>query len=268
MTRPSSRPEATPSTDSRLVCGYQPVREAIRAHTQKIRKLFVEHKHMLSPKLKELVSLAVSHGIPIEQIPRSRMDQMGKGIQTQGVIAYAPPFSFLSLEAIDSLLTTPLVILDELEDPQNFGAAIRSAVALGSPTVIWPEHYSAPLSPTTFRASAGAIEHARLCRVPNLPHALTQLQAQGITVIGLDTHGELPLERALPTSRNPIAVVAGAEGKGLRKSVKRACSKTAYLTMQGPLASLNVSVALAIALYEIARARSPSPLPVPFESLH
>ncbi len=146
-----------------------------------------------------------------------------------------------------------VVALDEIQDPQNFGAVIRSAVAMSASAVLWPEHRSAPLSPATFRASAGAIEHATLCRVASLPPALESLRRRGLFVVGLDANGPTSIDRV--DLKRPVAVVVGAEGKGLRKTVKHACDALARLPMPGPIGSLNASVAVAIALYECVRQR-------------
>ena len=165
----------------------------------------------------------------------------------------------LSIRALHELELGPgalVVALDELQDPQNFGAVIRSSVALGATAVLWPEHRSAPLSMATFRASAGAVEHATLCRVGSLPDALTKLRAAGLTAVGLDANGPDPLS-AVDLS-GPVVLVVGAEGKGLRRTVKSACDRLARLPMAGPIASLNASVAAAIALYETARQRAAS----------
>jgi 23S rRNA (guanosine2251-2'-O)-methyltransferase len=105
-----------------------------------------------------------------------------------------------------------------------------------------------------FRASAGAVEHATLCRVRALPEALATLRASGLTVIGLDMHGDAPIDRVPLTGR--VAIVVGAEGKGLRKPVKQACDRLVKLPMRGTIASLNASVAVGIALYEVARQRA------------
>jgi 23S rRNA (guanosine2251-2'-O)-methyltransferase len=105
-----------------------------------------------------------------------------------------------------------------------------------------------------FRASAGAIEHATLCRVSSLPPALESLRARGIAVVGLDASAELRIDRV--DLARPVAIVVGAEDKGLRKTVKRTCDSLAHLPMPGPIGSLNASVAVAIALYEAVRQRS------------
>lgn len=146
-----------------------------------------------------------------------------------------------------------IVALDEIEDPQNFGAIVRTAVALGAFCVLWPEHHSAPLSPAMVRASAGAVEHARLVRVPGLPEALKTLREQAFLAVGLDANGAQNAGEVDYPDRSIIVV--GAEGKGLRRSVKSACDSLVRLPMNGPIASLNASVAAALALYEVVRPR-------------
>jgi 23S rRNA (guanosine2251-2'-O)-methyltransferase len=170
------------------------------------------------------------------------------------VLAYAAELHITHLRDLELGPESLLVALDELEDPQNFGAVIRSAVALGASAVVWPEHHSAPLSAATFRASAGAVEHARLVRVPSLPNALTDVRAAGVTVIGLDATADAVISAVDLTG--PVALVVGAEGKGLRKTVKRSCDTLVKLPMSGPIASLNASVAVAIAVYEVLRQRA------------
>jgi 23S rRNA (guanosine2251-2'-O)-methyltransferase len=159
-----------------------------------------------------------------------------------------------SLDEIEIGPDALVVALDELQDPQNFGAIVRSAVAMGATAIVWPEHRSAPLTPATFRASAGGVEHATLCRVSALPQALETLRARGVTVVGLDASVDTRIDAIDLTT--PVALVVGAEDKGLRKTVKRACDHLAKLPMRGPVASLNASVATAIALYEVVRQRS------------
>ena len=119
---------------------------------------------------------------------------------------------------------------------------------------MWPEHRSAPLSPAVFRASAGAVEHARLVCVPSLPHALTALKEGGARIVGLEATGTTVVDKAPHTGT--VVIVVGAEGKGLRKTVRAVCDVVAKLPMAGPIASLNASVAAAIALYEARRQRA------------
>jgi 23S rRNA (guanosine2251-2'-O)-methyltransferase len=166
-------------------------------------------------------------------------------------MAYAPELAVASrLEARPARLT---IALDGITDPQNFGAVIRSAVALGDGSVLWAENRSAPLTPATFRASAGAVEHAELVRVRSLRQTLESLATAGVLTVGLEagaqqTLGELDLT-------GPTMIVVGAEDEGLSRGVRRLLGARARLDMTGRLDSLNASVAAALALYEARRQR-------------
>jgi 23S rRNA (guanosine2251-2'-O)-methyltransferase len=179
---------------------------------------------------------------------------MARGVRHQGAIALAPELLLTPLDELPAEPSALIVALDEVQDPQNFGAVVRSSVAMGATAVVWPEHRSAPLSPAMFRASAGGIEHATLCRVASLTAALESLRARGVAVVGLDMEGTRRID-AIDLRRGSCLVV-GAEGKGLRRTVKRLCDELARLPMPGPLASLNASVAVAIGLYEAVRQRA------------
>jgi 23S rRNA (guanosine2251-2'-O)-methyltransferase len=174
-------------------------------------------------------------------------------VRHQGAVAFAPELRIVPLHELVLGEDALVIALDEVQDPQNFGAVIRSAVAMGASAVMWPEHRSAPLSAATFRASAGAVEHATLCRVSSLPPALDELRARGLRVVGLEMSGDVAIDAV--DLAGPAALVVGAEDKGLRKTVKRTCDALASLPMPGPIASLNASVAVAIALYEAVRQR-------------
>jgi len=207
-----------------------------------------------SPQLEALVRFATDHGAPVERVARSELDRLSRGVRHQGAVAFASELGVTPLHDVPLDDRALVVALDEIQDPQNFGAVIRSAVAMSASAVVWPEHRSAPLSPATFRASAGAIEHATLCRVASLPPALESLRERGLFVVGLDANGPTSIDRV--DLNRPVAIVVGAEGKGLRKTVKRVCDTLVRLPMPGPIGSLNASVAVAIALYECVRQRS------------
>jgi 23S rRNA (guanosine2251-2'-O)-methyltransferase len=230
----------------------QPVREAIRAHGAALEKVLVESQKD-APQLDALARFAVDQGAKVERVSRTELDRLTKGARHQGAAAFAPELALVPVAQVAETKGALVVALDELEDPQNFGAIVRSAVAMGASAVVWPEHHSAPLSPATFRASAGAVEHATLCRVPNLPEALATLNERGLAIVGLDANADAAIDQV--DLKGPVVLVVGAEGKGLRKSVKRACTTLARLPMKGPVASLNASVSAAIALYEARRQR-------------
>lgn len=236
---------------ARVIYGVQPVREAIRAHGAKVELVLFEQGG--GPKVDSIARFAVERGIQTQAVHRGELDKRSGGGRHQGLLAIAPDLRLHRADAIKLEPTSVVVALDGIMDPQNFGAVIRSSVALGGRVILWPEHSSAPLSPATFRASAGAVEHAMLCRVPSLPDALMQLAEQGATTIALDATG--PVELSSIALDGPVVVVIGSEDKGARRAVRRACQHVARLPMSGPVASLNASVAGAIALYEILRQR-------------
>ncbi len=191
--------------------------------------------------------------MPTERADRATLERLTAGGRHQGAVADAPPLRMLELDEVlagDELL---LLALDEVQDPQNFGAVIRSAVALANVPVLWGEHSSAPLTPATFRASAGAVEHARLVRVRSLRGALGEAKAAAAQVIALDAGADAELSAF--DLRLSTVLVIGSEGQGVRKGVRAEANALARLPMQGPVASLNASVAAALALYEALRQR-------------
>ena len=250
--RPPRERPPLPEVSGRLVAGLQPVREAILAHGRAIARVSVEHGD--SPRLEALLRFAGDHQVAeITREPRTLLDALTEGTVHQGVVAWAPE---LRLTHFDALLTDPSllgIVLDGISDPQNFGAVVRSAVGIAGAAIVWGEHASAPLSLATFRASAGAVEHARLCRVPSLTAALTQAVAAGVQVVGLDPQAERAL-RDVDLSQ-PCLLVLGSEGEGMSRSVRRALSTTARLVQSGRIGSLNASVAAALSLYEASNQR-------------
>lgn len=236
----------------RLVAGLQPVREAILAHGRAVVRVSIEQGE--SPRLEAVARFATDHGVAeVTREPRTLLDALTEGATHQGVVAWAPE---LVLVPFADLLAEPQllgIVLDGISDPQNFGAVVRSAVGIAGAAVVWGEHASAPLSLATFRASAGAVEHARLCRVPSLPSALTEARAAGVEVVGLDPQAERSL-RELPLA-GPTLLVLGSEGEGMGRAVRRSLSACARLAQSGRIGSLNASVAAAIALYEATNQR-------------
>jgi 23S rRNA (guanosine2251-2'-O)-methyltransferase len=235
----------------RSVFGIQPVREAIRAHGSRIACVLIEQGE--HPQLAGLARFARDQGIKTEIVPQSDLDRKARGARHQGVMAIAPDLRLTPFEKLPLGDGALLLVLDGVQDPQNFGAVLRSSVALGADAVVWAEHASAPLSPATFRASAGAIEHATLCRVTSLTRAIQLATERGLLVVGLEAGA--PHELGEIDLKGPLAVVIGAEDKGLQKSVRRACTHLARIKMRGPVGSLNASVAAALALYEVGRQR-------------
>jgi 23S rRNA (guanosine2251-2'-O)-methyltransferase len=228
------------------------VREAIRRHGAALHEVLVENG--ASPKFAALERFARDNNVPVvRRVDRAELDRQSRGVVHQGTLARAPELALTDLSALLDEPNLLILALDSLQDPQNFGAVVRSAVAFGGATLLWGEHGSAPLTPSTFRASAGAIEHARLCRVPSLVGALNQLRERGVTVVGLDAAAPVRLS-SLPLE-GPLVLVLGSEGEGLAKATRRACSTLATLGELRHVDSLNASVAAGIALYEVSRQR-------------
>jgi 23S rRNA (guanosine2251-2'-O)-methyltransferase len=240
----------------RIVAGLQPVREAIRVHGAALTRVHLESGQ--SPRLEAVERFARDHGVAtVARVSRGELDRASAGVSHQGVIAWAPPLELVTLaDVIHGPAPLLALALDGIQDPQNFGAVVRSAVGIAQAPVIWGEHGSAPLSIATTRASAGAIEHARLCRVRSLTAALQQLAAEGIAVIGLDAQAPEALTET--DLSGPTLLVLGGEQLGLGRSVRRACTQLAALVRTRGVESLNASVAAGIALYEATRQRAKS----------
>ena len=235
--------------------GMQPVREAIRAHHDALLEVLVEGPAGASPRLDALARFASDQGVRlVHRVARAELDALARGVVHQGAAAVAPALRLVEPAALASDPELFAIALDRIQDPQNFGAIVRSAVALGPAAVVWPASAAAPLTPATFRASAGAIEHARLCRVASLASWLADLAAAGATVIGLDAQGDQDLDD-LPVSR-PLVLVVGSEHRGLAKPIRRACTALARLRQPGPIDSVNASVAAGIALYTTSKKTS------------
>ncbi|HVU05440.1 MAG TPA: RNA methyltransferase [Polyangiaceae bacterium] len=227
----------------------QPVREAIRAHGSALGSVIVERATgEAAGRLDALARFAEAQGVSqVERAPRSTLDRLAAGALHQGAVAWAPALRIHESAEVLAGESFLILALDGVQDPQNFGAAIRSAVALGATAIVWAEHSSAPLTPATFRASAGAIEHATLCRVPSLVRFLDDALGQGARVIGLAADGTVALHRE--DLRGSTVLVVGSEHEGLARAVRKRCTSVARLTLRGPVESLNASVAAAIAVH-------------------
>jgi 23S rRNA (guanosine2251-2'-O)-methyltransferase len=243
---------------ARVIFGMQPVREAIRKHGSAVERVLVAAGPSRADaagqgRVDALERFAADQGIRVERVTSEHLARLAHGSRHQNVAAYAPELDLLKLDELRPVEDSPLLVLDGITDPQNFGAAIRSAVALGSGALLWAEHGSAPLTPATFRASAGAVEHARLFLVASLRTALGRLGAQGMRSVALEPAA--PLTLAEIDLRGSVAIVVGAEDDGVSRAVRRACPYQARLPMTNKVQSLNASVAAAVALYEAARQR-------------
>jgi 23S rRNA (guanosine2251-2'-O)-methyltransferase len=259
LAKAAEKAPRSPHADApRLVLGLQPVREVIRARGRRVGSVLVEESRGdAGGRLDALARFAADQGVgQVQRVPRSTLDHLAQGTLHQGAAAWSPELEFTSAEEILCGPDLLVLALDGLQDPQNFGAAVRSAVGLGASAVVWPESASAPLSAATFRASAGAIEHARLCRVPSLVRFLDEARAAGVQCVGLAPDGPAPLHQA--DLRGPTVCVVGSEHEGLGRAVRQRCHRLCRVTLRGPVESLNASVAAALALHVALIQRSQS----------
>jgi 23S rRNA (guanosine2251-2'-O)-methyltransferase len=238
--------------------GRNSVHEALRAARRPVRRVLVAAG---AHGLDDLVAEGRARRIPVEAVDRSRLDRFGAS-HHQGVVAQAEPFPYDRLpEAIEPAghAAAPVfLVLDSLQDPQNFGSLLRTAQAVGVRAVLIPEHRSVGVTPAVSNASAGAVEHLQIARVTNLARALQQLKAEGVWTYGLDVDAEQPYWTA--DLSGPIAIVVGSEGSGLGRLVRETCVVLMTIPMaDGSVQSLNASVAGSLVLYEAFRQRKLSP---------
>jgi 23S rRNA (guanosine2251-2'-O)-methyltransferase len=210
------------------------------------------------PALLELLSLAKRQGVKISYRTRDQLTAMAGDVHHQGVVARVAGASYASL---DDLLGIPagrgetpfFLALDQVQDPRNLGAVLRTAEAAGVHGVVVPKHHAAGLTGAAARSAMGAAELVPVARETNLVHALETLKKEGIWVVGAaPTGGKLPWEMDLA---GPLCLVLGGEGEGLRPLVARTCDWLVSLPMRGRLSSLNVSAAAAVLCYEVVRQR-------------
>lgn len=196
-----------------------------------------------------------SRGIKIDVRSPAELDALAEGARHQGLVALAGEFNYGSWDSVLSLPNGSLIAaLDEITDPHNFGAIVRSAVAFGVDAVLTLKDRAAPVTPVVVRAAAGATEHANIVRVTNLARSLDALREEGFSVVGLAAEGEVEIGDLPPSDRGRVVVV-GSEGHGLRPLVRKQCDVLARIPMQGRIASLNASVAAGIALFAAAQQR-------------
>ena len=253
--RPRRAPsEPRPTHDGRVLLGRSFVYEGITAET--VTQVLFDAT--LEPKLRDLAEAASARGIVVETRTRAELDALAGDARHQGVVALGPPYPEYLLEELLALRDAPfLVALDEISDPHNFGAILRSALAFGVDGVIAPRHRSAPLTPVVVRASAGATERIRIARVTNLQRTLADLSSRGLQVVGLAGEGEWAID-AVPYAPAGRVVVVGSEGAGLRRLVRERCDVLTHIPMSGPVESLNASVAAGIALHALSPRSSDS----------
>ncbi len=237
------------------IWGRRPVVEALRRG--QALEILVASGRSNSGVLEEIRSLASERSVKLREVTLREIERVAGSTASQGVAALlrpASPVDFSSLLTVSSSAGNRfLLCLDQIQDPQNLGALLRTANAAGVQGVVMPDRHSAPLSGAAVKASAGAALYTPTVRVSNLVRALTDLRRAGIWLVGLaEDAGESLFELDL---RIPLALVIGGEGGGLRRLTKEQCDFLARIPMQGEIGSLNAAVAGSIAMYEVVRQR-------------
>ena len=236
---------------SEKVAGRLPVLAALQAGRRRPRCLYVyEHAKDLGA-IKEAAAT-----IPVEQVNRKRLDDLSAGVNHQGVVLQAAPLPVFPLDDWMQRHPEPeqaLVMLDGVEDPQNFGAIIRSAAAFGAAGVLFAKDRASPITTAAMKAAAGGMEYVDLIQVTNLARALETLKKQGFWIAALAEDAEQPIWKA--DLRGRIALIIGNEGTGIRRLVKERADFLLSIPLTNALPSLNASVSAGIALAEWSRQR-------------
>ncbi len=241
---------------STLISGRQPVLEALKSQApiEKIYLLFGAH----GPAIRQLRQLAKQRSVPVVELDKTRFAEIGGNAHAQGVVAITSSIRYVEIEDLLHLARDRgeppfIVVLDEIEDPHNLGALIRSAEGAGAHGVVIPKHHAAGVTQTVIKSSAGAIHHLPLVRVTNVAQTLEILKENGVWTIGLDAQGDRTYDEV--DASGPVAVVVGSEGKGIRRLVKERCDFLVRIPMYGKIGSLNASVAGALVLFHLAHRR-------------
>lgn len=231
---------------SELIYGAHPVEELLRAGRRKVHRVLVSGS--TRPFILEAAKQA---SIPVERVERSVLDSAGD--RHQGVVAEVEPYPYSDLHSILEAVSTRalILILDQLQDPQNLGTLIRTADAVGVDGILIPKRGAAGVTPAVVSASSGASEHLRIARI-NLARAMEELKKSDVWIAGLENNTDA---RNIYTAElePPLAIVVGAEGHGLRRLVRESCDYLVRIPMKGSVGSLNAAVAGSIALYESRR---------------
>jgi 23S rRNA (guanosine2251-2'-O)-methyltransferase len=232
---------------SQVVAGRRAALEAVR--TGRVREVLVATGLRSTPGLRELLEACRSARVPVKEMPRSELDAMAP--DHRGVVARVDAIADLGERDLASWPFGEddlVVVLDGITDPQNLGAAARSAEAAGAAMLVTRRRRAAAVTPAAVRASAGAMLHLPHARVTNLARALERLKGSGFFVVGLDERAEADVF-AEPCPPGRVALVLGSEGKGLSRLSREACDALVSLPMRGRVSSLNASASLAAALY-------------------
>jgi 23S rRNA (guanosine2251-2'-O)-methyltransferase len=263
--RLSARPsegnrKAKSSDESEMVTGRNSVLEALRAKIP-ATTLYMAARIEFDDRVKEVLQLATSRGIPILEVMRPELDRLaGFDSVHQGLALKVPPYEYAHpLELLDKVISrgqVPLLVaLDGITDPRNLGAIIRSVAAFGGQGVIVPQRRSVGLTASAWKTSAGAAARTPVAMATNLTQTIKAYKERGVFVLGLDGGGDVSLPQ-LALAKEPVLVVVGSEGKGLSRLVTENCDAVVSIPISASTESLNAGIAASVTLYEISKLRA------------
>ncbi len=249
-----------------IIYGRQPVREVLFAHRRTLQSLMLRDGLRGTPELDEILRVAASRQVRISYVPERQLDDLSEGGHHQGIAVTVSGYPYASLDEVESRIRKrnepPLVLfLDHLHDPQNFGAILRTADAVGAHGIVIPKDRAVEVTPAVVRVSAGASEHLLIVRVTNLVQTMRQLQDdEGWELAGLEALPEAQVHTEAHLA-GVAGLVVGSEGKGLGRLVRENCNLLIRLPQFGGTSSLNAASATAVALFEMRRQRAGAPAP-------
>lgn len=240
-----------------ILYGIHPVYEVLRANRRRVDRIYFGTDKS-SERIRSVLSLAEGKGVPISEVNSGFLRELCATGTHQGLIAVVGPYPLIEIENVISSINPAqkpafYIVLDGITDPQNLGALLRSALCAGADGVLLPKDRSVHPSPTVCKASAGAMEHLQIARVTNVSGILRMFKQNGLWIVGLDPGAKTSIYDI--DWKLPIAIVIGAEGKGIRPLVKAQCDWLAAIPQVSVFNSLNASVAGALVMYEVVRAR-------------
>lgn len=245
-------------TKNNIIFGLHTVEGVLRHHPERVLHLEILDGRQ-DERIKQLIKFAHKNKLSIQFVSRSRLDQLSDGGNHQGILAFCAKqhqYTEADLEALLEQSDKPafLLILDEVQDPHNLGACMRSADAAGVQAIIAPKHHSVGITPVVHRVASGAADTLPFVQVTNLARTMEHLKTMGIWIYGAAAEAQQLIYDVNLTT--PIALVLGAEGKGMRRLTREHCDALIKIPMQGTVSSLNVSVATGICLFEAVRQRT------------
>jgi 23S rRNA (guanosine2251-2'-O)-methyltransferase len=255
----STRPKRRASGDAEWVAGRNPVVEALREGVP-VTGLYVAEGADRDARLREAFKIAAESGISLMEVGKGELDRMTGGAVHQGLAARIPAYEYAHpadlIDRANEMGEKPLIVaLDQITDPRNLGAAVRSAAAFGAHGVVIPERRAAGMTASAWKTSAGAAARIPVAQAGNLVRALKDYQEAGCMVVGLAADGDVDLT-AFDLADGPLVLVVGSEGGGLSRLVSETCDQLLSIPMVNQVESLNAGVAAGVALYAVACARA------------